>query len=93
MAKIEFISYDGKYPCLCFGTLVIKVNDKPYTLTHAMISGGRIVGGASTDWDMWTEEGEWSLDLEEYPELKQYKDEITEVVNDNVRYGCCGGCI
>lgn len=25
---IEFVSYDGEYPCLCYGTLILKVNGK-----------------------------------------------------------------
>ena len=48
-----------------------------------MMSGGHICGGPSTDWDMWAESGPWSLDLEEHPELEPYKEEITQVVNDN----------
>ena len=27
---IEFVSYDGEYPCLCMGTLVIKIDGKQY---------------------------------------------------------------
>lgn len=88
---IEFISYDGEYPCLCMGTLKIKVDGKDYSLDHVMISGGSI--GRSEDWDMWAEQGPWTVDLEEYPELKPYEKEIAMVVNDNVPYGCCGGCI
>ena len=42
---------------------------------------------------MWAEQGDWEIILEEYPELKPYKEEITRVVNDNVVHGCCGGCI
>lgn len=91
--KVEYVSYDGKYPCLCMGVLIIKVNGKTYTLNHAMVSGGRIMGGPATDWDMWAERGEWDIDLEECPELEPYKEEIARVVNENVSYGCCGGCI
>lgn len=91
--KVEYVSYDGKYPCLCSGTLLIKVDGKSYTLKHAMISGGYIMGGPDTDWDMWAEQGEWDIDLEECPELEPYKEEIIRVVNENVQYGCCGGCI
>ena len=90
-SNIEFVSYDGAWPNLCSGTLTIKVDGKTYAFKHAMISGGCIM--RNEDWDMWSETGPWSLDLEEHPELEKYIDEITEVVNDNVPYGCCGGCI
>ena len=88
---VEFISYDGKYPCLCMGTLTIKVNGKTYWLNNKMISGGCIMRDG--DWNMWSENGDWEIDLEKYPELEPYKEEITQVVNDNVEQGCCGGCI
>lgn len=90
---VEFVSYDGKWPCLCHGTLIIKVDGKTYSFEDAMISGGRICGGPITDWDMWSETGDWEIDLEEHPELEPYKEEITRVVNENVEHGCCGGCI
>lgn len=90
---VEFISYDGKWPCLCSGNLIIKVDDVYYTLRNVLVSGGRICGGPHTDWDMWSELGPWKVDLEEYPELESYKEEITRVVNENVPQGCCGGCI
>lgn len=90
---VEFISYDGKWPNLCSGVLTIKVNGTSYKLENVMVSGGCIIGGPHTDWDMWSEQGPWTVDLEEYPDLKQYEDEITRLVNENVEYGCCGGCI
>ena len=88
---IEFVSYDGKWPCLCMGTLTIRVDGKTYKFEHAMISGGYICRDA--DWNMWSEEGDWELNLYEHPELKPYKKEITRLVNENVEHGCCGGCI
>ena len=88
---VEFVSYDGKWPCLCYGTLIVKVNGKSYSFKNAMISGGRIMH--DEDWNMWSEQGPWEIDLEEHPELERYKEEIVRVVNDNVRQGCCGGCI
>ncbi len=90
MANIEFISYDGKYPNLC-STLVIQVDDKVYNLKGVLISGGRICHGKN--WHMWAEKGDWRIDLDSYPELKPYKEEITDLVNENIRQGCCGGCI
>lgn len=88
---VEFIEYDGKWPNLCSGTLSIKVNDKVYKLERVLVSGGCI--RRDDDWNMWTESGPWSLDLDDYPELLPYEKEITDCVNDNVEYGCCGGCI
>lgn len=88
---VEFISYDGKYPCLCMGTLCIKVDEKRYLFHHAMHSGGCI--RRDEDWNMWAEQGDWEIDLFEHPELEPYKEEITKVINENVPHGCCGGCI
>ena len=28
--NVEFISYDGEYPCLCMGTLLVKIDGKQY---------------------------------------------------------------
>lgn len=38
---IEFVSYNGKFPNLCRGTLVIKVNGEEISLENYLISGGR----------------------------------------------------
>ena len=54
---VEFVSYDGKYPCLCFGTLTIRVNGNTYRFKSALISGGGIF--RNDEFDMWSEEGEW----------------------------------
>ena len=88
---VEFVSYDGKWPCLCYGTLTIKVDGKTYRFTSAMVSGGCIC--RNEEWEMWSEQGPWEINLEEHPELEQYKEEIEKIVNENVEYGCCGGCI
>lgn len=88
---VEFISYDGKYPCLCMGTLVLEIDDKTHTLKYALQSGGNV--WFDSDWDEHVEQGEWSVDLSEYPELEPYKDEITRLVNENIPQGCCGGCV
>ena len=92
MKKIEFVSYDGEFPNLCSGTLVIKVDGKEYSIKNALISGGNV--WFDDDWNDYVSSGEWSVDSDELPdELKPYIDEITEVVNENVEWGCCGGCI
>lgn len=32
MAKVKFISYDGSYPNLCHGVLVVEINEQLYAL-------------------------------------------------------------
>ena len=60
-------------------------------LKNALISGGGIF--RNDEFDMWSENGEWEIRLEEHPELEPYKEEITRIVNENVEHGCCGGCL
>ena len=88
---VKFISYDGKYPCLCMGTLIIEVDGKSYFLNNVLISGGSV--SFTKDWEEIVDQGDWRIDLKEYPELEPYKEEIAEIVNENIRQGCCGGCI
>ena len=86
---IEFVSYNGEYPNLCSGELVLRIDGKEVNFGSCLCSGGYVIFD-----DNWCEHvgcGEWSVDVPE--EFAQYADEITEVVNDNVPWGCCGGCV
>lgn len=91
--KIEFISYDGSYPNLCSGKLAIKVNGKRISFPEGSLSSGGSVthDGSYNNWSI--ENGPWSIN--EWPDEIQddIKYEITELVNSNVEWGCCGGCI
>lgn len=90
-AKVKFISYDGKWPCLCNGTLVIEVNGKIYELKNVLISGGNVFCNEEEEG---ATKGKWSIDDTFLPrKLKPYAKEITGEVNCNVPWGCCGGCI
>lgn len=87
---VEFISYNGDYPNLCSGKLVLKIN-------------GEIVEFSGCD-RFWTSGGGCDFfddsvtcqpwELTEVPaEFEEYKEEMIKVFNENVPYGCCGGCI
>lgn len=90
--KVQFISYDGVCPCLCSGTLTIRVGEKEYKIKDALMSGGGII--SDEDEGLIATEGPWELDEPNFPkELTPYFNEILECVNANVPYGCCGGCI
>ena len=88
---IEFVSYDGKYPNLCSGQLVLKINGQVRELPRYCLHSG---GG------VWFEEGwgaahiktgKWSIDLPE--DLEPLRKEIEKCINKNIPHGCCGGCI
>ena len=93
MDNIEFISYSGKWPNLCRGTLIIKVNEREYYLNNILNSGGscRFLNGYS---EVYVEHGNWHIHKESLPEeIRNLKDEIENIVNLNVKHGCCGGCL
>lgn len=86
---LEFVSYDGSYPNLCSGTLVLSLDGKKITFpAYCLTSGG------STDWkEGEIEEGPWRINSwpEGFPE--NLKAKAVELVNDHIKWGCCGGCI
>lgn len=56
------------------------------------ISGGNVSHDEDWNWDV--RKAEWKIDVDELPE--QFWDiatEIDAVINENIPYGCCGGCI
>lgn len=90
--RLKFISYDGSYPNLCSGTLVISLDDIEYSMEYCMCSGGSV--WFDDNWDEHVEEGKWTIRYESLPEpLRPFVSEIENLVNENVRWGCCGGCV
>lgn len=107
MKKVEFISYDGKFPYLCLGKLIIKIggkeisfgftsgccgNETPADYPRFWSSGGGVY--FSKDGDEFVDRGRWQFDKREFPkEYKEYFDEICRLFEENVHQGCCGGCV
>ena len=92
MDKLEFVSYDGDYPNLCSGELVMRLNGEPIKFPeYCLVSGGSV--WFDDDWMDHVEQGEWRIS--NYPEnFPEYlKPKATELVNENIRQGCCGGCV
>lgn len=98
-SNVEFVSYSGTYPCLCMGMLTLKIDGKEVKFGNKYSykdvdypkfweSGGRI------DSDYHVYSGEWEIDVEELPkQYRKYATEIDAIFNENVRHGCCGGCV
>ena len=101
--NIDFISYDGTYPNLCRGTLVLEIDGKTYTFggynydnvtsfPRFWSSGGSV--WFTPDWDANVSSGRWIINEDELPDfLKPYSEQLSDIFNEFVDYGCCGGCI
>ena len=97
---VKFISYTGRFPNLCRGVLTLEIDGERHTFGHIFRhqsdnpeferfweSGGDVMDSDQ----VWT--GEWRIDWALIPEqFRKYADEIDRVFNENVEYGCCGGC-
>ena len=91
--RVKFISYDGKYPNLCAGVLVLEVDGIKYEFEKHCMSSGGSCGFTNHYQDSYCHTGEWSIKRwpDNFPEALAR--EAVDVVNDNVRLGCCGGCL
>ena len=93
--NVKFVEYSGKYPNLCRGTLLLKIDGEVYSFggdgtdypNRFWRSGGECHGSGCC-------EDEWLIDYKWIPDqLKQYAKQIDRIFNENVEYGCCGGCL
>jgi len=56
--KLTFVSYDGGYPNLCSGTLILAVGSEKFVFSsHSLSSGGSV--SFTKDWDEVVTSGEW----------------------------------
>lgn len=96
---VEFVGYNGKYPNLCRGTLTLKIDGKFVRFgmqeKHSSFwSSGGECGFRGDYTDAYINEGEWIINADDLPdEYRRYATEIDIVFNENVPYGCCGGCL
>lgn len=91
VGALEFVSYDGKWPNLCSGMLCFKLGGKLYVWENPLHSNGYVeYRGPGTNYT--TVEGPWVVTFpKDFPEF--LRPAVTEMVNENVEHGCCGGCI
>lgn len=85
------IQYDGKYPCLCMGHLIVWINDKKWDFgKYVLDSGGNIIYDENR-----IVKGEWIIPDNCWPEgfPEEYKKQVLSTVNEEIPYGCCGGCL
>jgi hypothetical protein len=89
--NLSFVSYDGKWPNLCSGNLILAINGQEIKFPYKCLSSGGSV--SYDDEGSSIESGYWTIDIwpEKFPEW--LKEQAIELVNENIDQGCCGGCI
>lgn len=96
MREVKFIGYTGEYPSLCMGTLTLKIDEEIVKFGYHggcdypmfWTSGGHV----TEDYNVCT--NEWIIDYDMLPDkYKKYAHTIDRIFNEEVEYGCCGGCI
>lgn len=105
--NVKFVSYTGKYPNLCRGVLTLEIEGVEWKFGHDYSVGWENDGNHDRFWysggecyftnnysNSHVSSGEWIIDAHKIPEeIRKYAAEINVVFNDNVEYGCCGGCL
>ena len=110
MAKVEFVSYTGSYPCLCSGVLTVKIDGETVRFGHEVgsfdyktssykdnnyddfwVSGGSVECDGNEEY--YTEQEKWEISIDNDFPYNNIINELIDCMNENVRYGCCGGCI
>ena len=96
--KIEFVSYDGAYPNLCSGVFTVRLDGRETSFGAEYPRFWTSGGGVSFD-DEWNEcvsRGPWELSFDERdypPEIAAAMPGLIDAFNENVPWGCCGGCV
>lgn len=101
---IKFISYTGEYPCLCMGVLTLEIDGDIIKFGNRYLNENRDYptfweSGGSCGFigdyeEEYVDKGRWEINKEDLPlQYQKYSDEITKLFNENVPYGCCGGCL
>lgn len=85
------INYDGGYPNLCSGNLIVTIDSIEWKFpTHCLSSGGSFSFDDNRNKEV--TQGDWSINKfpDNFPdELKKL---VEDKVNDEIPQGCCGGC-
>ena len=91
--NLKFISYNGRAPNLCNGELLMELNEQIIRFPeHCLKSGGSCSYSYSENEKIITE-GTWSITKFPYNFSNELKEEAIKLVNENIPWGCCGGCI
>jgi len=86
------IEYDGTYPSLCSGKLVVTINGKRWDFPpYCLVSGGSV--WFDEEGQEHVESGAWTVS--DWPEgfLVGQRAAVVDAINAHIPMGCCGGCV
>ena len=87
MSRVRLVDYTGAYPNLCSGELKLWIDGVYITLPEWCLESGGDVDLSDDN----IVKAPWKVNLPTF--LEPYRAEIERCVNNNVEFGCCGGCI
>ena len=87
MGRVRFIDYVGAYPNLCRGESKLWIDGVYITLPKGYLESGGDVDLCDGN----IVKASRKVNLPTF--LEPYREEIARCVNNNVEFGCCGGCI
>lgn len=101
MRNIEFVSYNGRGPVYCFGTLVLSIDGVEHSFGYAIYLTS--LPNFDEDWMLLDDDPDTTWKVRSYREHQigtnediEFTDEeieyIEQLVNDNVPAYHCGGC-
>ena len=86
------VEYNGEYPNLCSGKLIIYINNKKYQFPDYCLSSGGSVG-FDEDWNEIITTGKWTVSSWPKDIPNKFKNKVLEAINATIPFGCCGGCV
>lgn len=88
MVNIRIKEFKESCWALCSSTVIIAVDDETFPIL--LSSGGAV--WFDEDWDEHVSCGPWGVNRIP-PKFKHLKKDIEDVVNREIPWGCCGGCV
>jgi len=89
---VRLLEYNLPSYASCSGTFTVEVDgEKWFFGGGALITGGNV--SFDENWSEHVEEGPWRIGIwpEDFPEDKKW--EVLEAINEEIPWGCCGGCV
>lgn len=87
------LKYSYSKYALCCGDIEVHIIPLKKTFTDIFLSSGGQIVSEDNEWcSMYAETGPWDVILpDDFP--GEYSEELKELINTEIPWGCCGGCI